>query len=68
MFDITTQDEVEIETWLNEHDKTCQFKERSSQGAAGGRLSYRFTPTGIGLMKKVTCACGGEVRVGLKDL
>lgn len=68
VFEITQEDEVEFETWLSEHDKTCPLKERSTQGAIGGRLTYSFTPTGIGLMKKISCACGKEINVGLKDL
>jgi len=49
-----------IGEWLNEHDKTCKFASRLSQGACGGRLSYMFTPTDIGVVTKVKCACGEE--------
>ena len=67
-FEITNEDELELKNWLDEHDKTCRFKERSSQGAAGGRLTYSFSPTNIGTMRKVSCACGIETTLGLKDL
>ena len=67
-FEVTEKDTIEIEVWLEEHDKECPFKERSSQGAAGGRLTYSFTPSGIGLMKKVGCACGEATNVGLDEL
>lgn len=67
-FELTDKDNEEAKVWLDEHDKTCRFKDRSSQGAAGGRLTYSFTPTGIGLMKKISCACGSEVSVGLDDI
>lgn len=49
-----------IDTWLKEHNKTCRFASRLSQGAAGGRLTYSFTDTSLGRVTKVSCACGGE--------
>lgn len=47
--------------WLAEHDKTCPFADPSKQGAIGGRLTYEFTPTALGLVTKVKCACKEEV-------
>jgi hypothetical protein len=29
-------------------------------GAIGGRVSFHFTPTGIGTVVTVTCACGAK--------
>ncbi len=67
-FEITQHNEVEIKSWLERHDKTCMFKARSGQGAVGGRLTYSFSPTDVGVMKKVSCACGAETSIGLNDL
>ena len=38
-----------------------------NQGAIGGRLSYRFTPTGLGEIVVVTCACGEEVDLSFSE-
>mgnify|MGYP001576756063 CR=1 FL=1 len=32
-----------------------------SAGAIGGRFTYQFTPTGIGMVNKCGCACGESV-------
>lgn len=32
-------------------------------GAAGGALTYEFTPTGIGMAYCVTCGCGEEINL-----
>lgn len=51
------------ELWRTEHNKTCPYyddgtKAVSPQGAIGGRITFRFTPTGIGTAVGVECACG----------
>lgn len=48
-------------TWLNEHDKTCRYAHARAQGAIGGRLTFSVTPTNIGWVVKVRCACEAEV-------
>ena len=63
MFEITTEENKQISDWLKEHNKTCEFTNPENQGAIGGRLTYCFTPTGLGLVTKVKCACGGEKNV-----
>lgn len=30
-------------------------------GAAGGKITYQFTPNSIGMVEKVVCVCGEEV-------
>lgn len=55
-------DDSQIEAmlaWKAEHDKTCPFADRLKQGAAGGRFTYEFTPTSLGMVTKVVCGCGG---------
>ena len=44
--------------WVEEHDKECVFADPMSGGAIGGRFTYSFTPTSLGLVTKITCACG----------
>ena len=53
MFTITEEDENKIKEWDNNHKCTLD-----SVGAIGGRLKYCFTPTGLGVIKTVKCACG----------
>lgn len=54
-------DEYErLEKWLEEHDKTCTMQ---YVGAIGGRLSYEFTPTGLGVITIVRCACKAEINL-----
>lgn len=40
----------------------------SPTGAIGGRVTYHLTPTGIGTVVKVTCACGAEEDLTNYDL
>ncbi len=47
---------VNLSEWLTLHNPTCVYATR--QGASGGRLCYAFTPTSLGLVTQVTCACG----------
>lgn len=43
--------------WSKEHDKGCRCYKNS--GAIGGRLTFSFTPTSLGMITKVSCSCGG---------
>lgn len=53
-------DEMDIlNNWIAEHDETCKI--RDTRTAIGGRLTYSVTPTSIGDMWSVKCACGCEV-------
>lgn len=45
--------------WNKEHIKTCKYYQDS--GTIGERLTYEFTPTGIGTIIKIKCACGEEI-------
>ena len=47
----------EFAFWDKNHK--CKLKEEC--GAIGGRLTFSFTPTGLGTITKVKCACGEEV-------
>ena len=53
-FVIDFDQQVKFENWDENHD--CEFKKNS--GAIGGRLKYSFTPTSLGVITKITCACG----------
>jgi hypothetical protein len=44
-----------LNNWAKEHDKICTVKET---GAIGGKFTYFFTPTSLGVICKVECTCG----------
>lgn len=58
-FTLDASDMRRLNEWLAEHDKTCVHANPLRQGAAGGRLTYEFAPTSLGMVTKVECACGG---------
>ena len=57
MFNFNEDDNIKFEEWNKSHD--CSLKRDS--GAIGGRLTYSFTPTGLGVVKKVKCGCGAWI-------
>ena len=60
MLEYLNKDELEaFHIWNNSHK--CWATEDS--GTTGGRLTYCFIPTGIGVVKVIKCACGEEINV-----
>jgi len=60
MFELD-EDQIErANKFSKEHE--CPFKE-SGVGAIGGRISYRFTMTGLGIIEVVECACGKSLNL-----
>ena len=51
--------------WLKQHD--CKLPKNPNGsfrvGAIDGRFTYSFTPTSLGVVIKVKCACGQEIDV-----
>lgn len=65
-FQLTQRQSEQIERWCREHK--CMFTDDGQSpvcpsGAIGGRFTYTFTPTGLGVIVTVKCACGAEVDV-----
>lgn len=58
-FGLNNEEDKMLFEWLYKHDETCPLKH--NQGAIGGRLTYCFTPTGLGDVIKVKCSCGEEI-------
>ena len=58
-FGLNDEEMTKLNKWLKKHDKTCPFKKE--QGAIGGRLTYSFTPTGLGIITEVECACKEKI-------
>jgi hypothetical protein len=63
-FTVSDDDQRKFAAWVEEHSKTCKMV-KGYQGAIGGNWTYCFTPTSIGTVFKVECACGE--RVDLSD-
>ncbi len=53
---------MNFELSLKELEKARDFvsthKCSSTGGTIGGRFTYCFTPTGLGMIKEIQCACG----------
>lgn len=58
-FEISKQEKKNYKKWLEDHNKTCKFFGEGGT-TAGGRITFKFTPTGIGMGFAVECACGAE--------
>ena len=61
-FNVTDEELSNIEEWDKTHD--CIYKPKHGMekysGAIGGRLTYEFIPTSIGVIGTVKCGCGKE--------
>ncbi len=56
MFTISPNEAAKIAEWESGHDCTI-----TAMGAIGGKLTYKFTPTTLGVCSKAECACGAEL-------
>jgi hypothetical protein len=65
MFGLDEQQQQKFAEWNRNHKKECKFFQNEDGieqcGAIGGRLTYSFTPTGLGVITKIQCACGAEI-------
>lgn len=60
-FELDKEQMEKFKKWLKRHDKNCIYKNSKKQVAIGGRLTYHFTPTGLGVISQVHCVCGKKV-------
>lgn len=56
---------AKLNKWIKKHNKKCPFTTQKSCGAIGGRLTFSFTPTGVGIITEVECAC--KEKIDLSD-
>jgi len=64
-FPISEQEEKIIEKWKRKHDEevhgyTTDRMRLKAEGCCGGRYSYHFIPTSIGVSGAIKCNCGAE--------
>lgn len=58
-FPISKEEDKKINEWIEKHIKE-KHNNNYYAGCIGGRFSYHFTPTSIGTIGIVKCACGEE--------
>ena len=62
-FPISEKEQEKIREWELKHDaekhglKTMEQRLRAG-GCCGGRYTYQFVPTGIGVIGEIICSCG----------
>lgn len=62
-FPISKEEEEKIKEWQDKHDaekhglKTMEQRLRAG-GCCGGRYTYKFIPTSIGVIGEIICSCG----------
>ena len=54
IFELSYDESKKAREWIENHKLECSL----SEGTIGDRFSYSFTPTGIGVLSSVKCACG----------
>lgn len=65
-FNLTDDESIKMADWLIAHNSKCKYYDDGTKpynpvGAIGGRLTYSFTPTGLGVITIIKCACGAEI-------
>lgn len=64
---LSEEEIIQIENWNKRHDRSCPILTKKSKfspyGTIGGGRTYCFTPTSIGTIITVKCACGEELVV-----
>lgn len=59
VFELDNEQVEKYYVWFNHHKNNCPLY--MIDGAIGGRETFYFTPTGLGVIVKVKCACGEEL-------
>ena len=64
-FPVSEEEWTSIGTWMRKHEEEVhgiktEEQRLAAQGCSGGRYSYIFTPTGLGISGVIRCICGAE--------
>ena len=68
-FELTEEQQKKYEEWASTHE--CPYRTQGELryvGAIGGADAFCFTPTGLGIITVVKCACGAEINLTDYDL
>jgi hypothetical protein len=60
-FELNDKESKRVRKWSINHDYPMLDENGVSKSATGGRLTFKFIPTGIGTIKKVKCSCGKKL-------
>lgn len=55
-FPISKEEEKSIKEWMNNHEQV----HKGGHGVSGGKYTYCFVPTSIGVIGTIKCSCGEE--------
>lgn len=60
MFEVTEDQQVLAADFMKTHSCSLENDELGGKkiGAIGGRFTWSFTPTGLGVIVNISCACG----------
>lgn len=56
-FPISEEEQKNIDNWIEKHTQEKHGGNRYA-GAIGGRYTFKFTPTSIGIIGTIRCSCG----------
>ena len=59
-FIVPDEDEEKANEWLEKHRKICKVDD---VGAIGGKYTWSFIQTGLGLIIILKCFCGEEINL-----
>lgn len=63
-FSITESEQEKINSWKDKHIRKKHWDKKNEceqySGAIGGRFTYEFIPTSIGIIGTIKCSCGKE--------
>lgn len=62
-FRLTPKQNVQIKEWDADHENSLGQKCVEPDTAIGGRTTFSFTPTSIGVVVRIRCACGWTIDV-----
>jgi hypothetical protein len=62
-FEFGVKENQAAKDWLGQHQCPSYGRSDSKAGAVGGAITFKFTPTSLGVVAVVSCVCGGSCDV-----
>lgn len=67
MFELSKEQWDRVGEWIKKHNVEKHGSEHPYMGAIGGAFTYEFTPTSLGTVNIVRCACKDKIDVSDYD-